>query len=181
MMHGNAGQAADREYVLPCLSSRDSLYVLEYPGYGVRAGRPCLTSMNAAAAEAYHWLRSRYPKTPICAIGESIGSGAACALAAEQPPPDKIVLVVPFDTLADVAAQHFPFLPARWMLRDRWDNVEALQGYNGPVDIFGAADDQIIAVQHARELAKHVSQARFTVIPGGHNDWSEVGRVQICR
>jgi hypothetical protein len=38
MMHGNAGQAADRDYVLSTLSVQDSLYVLEYPGYGFREG-----------------------------------------------------------------------------------------------------------------------------------------------
>jgi hypothetical protein len=39
MTHGNAGQAADRDYVLSRMSARDSLYVLEYPGYGQRPGR----------------------------------------------------------------------------------------------------------------------------------------------
>src|SRR5215469_1281919 len=51
MTHGNAGQAADRDYVLSRMSDEDSLYVLEYPGYGMREGRPCLESMNQAAAE----------------------------------------------------------------------------------------------------------------------------------
>src|SRR5215831_21008460 len=42
MMHGNGGQAADRDYVLSRMSDHDSLYVLEYPGYGAREGSPCL-------------------------------------------------------------------------------------------------------------------------------------------
>src|SRR5437016_2895389 len=36
MTHGNAGQAAERDYVLERMSNQDSLYVLEYPGYGQR-------------------------------------------------------------------------------------------------------------------------------------------------
>lgn len=31
MMHGNAGQASDREYVLPHIPKSDAFYVLEYP------------------------------------------------------------------------------------------------------------------------------------------------------
>ena len=181
MTHGNAGQAADRDYVLSRMSDQDSLYVVEYPGYGSREGSPCLDSMNQAASEAYHILRSRNPNTPVCVLGESIGSGPACSLAREKTPPDKIVLVVPFDSLASVASERFYFLPVRLMLRDRWDNVETLRHYAGPVEIFGAADDAIIPIEHAKALAKQIPGARFTPINGGHNDWSSNDQVKIRR
>jgi hypothetical protein len=181
MTHGNAGQAADRDYVLGHMSPQDSLYVLEYPGYGQRAGTPSLGSINQAASEAYRLLRSRNPNTPVCVLGESIGTGPACALAREKPAPDKIVLVVPFDLLSSVASERFYFLPVRLLLRDRWDNVESLKNYAGPVDIFGAARDDIIPVAHAKALAKQLPQAKFTEISGGHNDWSENAQVRIMR
>jgi hypothetical protein len=181
MMHGNAGQAADREYALRCMSGQDSLYVLEYPGYGFREGSPSLESVNQAASEAYQLLRSRNPNTPICVLGESIGSGPACALARETIAPDKIVLVVPFDSLASVASRQFFFLPVRLMLRDAWDNVESLRHYTGPVEIFGAKDDAIIPIKHARALARQIPAAQFIAISGGHNDWSEDDQVKIKR
>jgi uncharacterized protein len=179
MMHGNGGQAADRDYVLPCMSGQDSLYVLEYPGYGSREGTPSRESINKAASVAYRFLRAHNPKTPVCVLGESIGSGPACLLAQEKVAPDKIVLVVPFDTLAGVASGHFPFLPVRLMLRDAWDNVASLKGYTGPVEIFGASDDVIIPIAHARALASQIPVAKFIEISGGHNDWPEGGRVKI--
>lgn len=179
MAHGNGGQAADRDYVLGRMSDQDSLYVLEYPGYGSREGSPGREAFNQAAAEAYRFLRSQNPDIPVCALGESIGSGPACSLAQEETPPNKIVLVVPFDSLANVAAKRVPLLPARLMLLDDWDNVEALQHYPGPVEIFGATDDTIIPVEHARALAEQVPGARFTAISGGHNDWSWNEQVKI--
>jgi pimeloyl-ACP methyl ester carboxylesterase len=181
MMHGNAGQAADRDYVLGCMSEGDSLYVLEYPGYGPREGAPSRESMNRAASEAYRLLRRKFPDTPVCVVGESIGSGPACALAQEEVPPDKVVLVVPFDSLARVASRRFFFLPVRLLLLDAWDNVEALRGYAGPVDIFGAIEDTIIPVEHARALAEGVPGARFVAIRGGHDDWPWNERVRIAR
>jgi pimeloyl-ACP methyl ester carboxylesterase len=179
MMHGNAGQAANRAYVLSRMSDHDSLYVLEYPGYGQRQGSPTRDSMNQAASEAYQLLRGQNPGTPVCVLGESIGSGPACELARKKVPPDKIVLVVPFDTLANVASGHYPFLPVRLILRDAWDNVESLSHYSGPVEIFGASGDSIIPIKHAMNLAKKTPSARFTAIPGGHNDWSESEQVSI--
>jgi uncharacterized protein len=179
MTHGNAGQAADRDYVLPCLSDQDSVYVLEYPGYGLREGSPSLESMNQAASEAYRLLRSRNPTIPVCILGESIGSGPACALAREPVSPDKIVLVVPFDSLVHLASRRFPFFPIRLMLRDCWENVESLREYRGPVEIFGATDDTIIPMVHAKALANELPKSHFTAIPGGHNDWSICGQVRI--
>jgi hypothetical protein len=176
---GNAGEAADRECVLGHISSADSLYVLEYPGYGAREGSPSLESINQAASSAYQLLRKQHPGAPVCVLGESLGSGPACALAKEKIAPDKIVLVVPFDNLVSVASQHFPFLPVRFMLKDRWDNVESLKGFRGPVDIFGAREDTIIPVEHARALANRFLSAHFLEIPGGHNDWSQTDQVKI--
>jgi len=181
MMHGNAGQAADRDYVLPRMSDADSLYVLEYPGYGARGGSPTQTSINQAAIEAYQLLRRQNPHTPVCVLSESIGSGPACLLAAQNPPPDKIVLVVPFDILSSVAAGHFPWLPVRLLLHDNWDNIAALSHYTGPVDIYGAQADNVIPIRHAQALAKAVPQAQFIEIIGGHNDWADNPAVKISR
>ena len=181
MMHGNGGQAADRDYVLNRMSDGDSLYVLEYPGYGLREGNPSMESMNRAASEAYQLLRRRSPNTPVCVLGESIGSGPACALAQEKVAPDKIVLVVPFDSLVSVASRRFYFLPVRLMLRDAWNNVEKLRNYSGPVDIFGAADDAIIPIEHAKALATKIPAAHFVAISGGHNDWSWNTQLKITR
>ncbi|MCX6903095.1 MAG: alpha/beta hydrolase [Verrucomicrobia bacterium] len=181
MMHGNGGQAADRDYVLSRMSDQDSLYVLEYPGYGAREGQPSMEAMNRAASEAYQFLRTRNPNTPVCVLAESIGSGPACALALEKVAPDKIVLVVPFDSLVRVAARRFFFLPVRLMLRDAWDNVATLKHYAGPVAIYGATDDAIIPMEHAKALAGQIPRAHFVAITGGHNDWSGNDQVKIQR
>jgi pimeloyl-ACP methyl ester carboxylesterase len=179
MMHGNAGQAEQRQYALRCMSPVDSLYVLEYPGYATRAGRISRESFNQAATQAYQLLRRRFPATPVGVVGESIGSGPACALAEQAQPPDKIVLIVPFDTLANVAAEKFRLFPVRWLLQDKWDNVEALRGYRGKVEIFAAQDDRVIPNPYARRLAEQVSGSVFHLIPGGHNDWSDQREVMI--
>jgi pimeloyl-ACP methyl ester carboxylesterase len=181
MTHGNGGQAAQRDYVLQCMSTSDSLYVLEYPGYGSRDGNPTRASINAAAIEAYRLLRAQNPGTPVCVVGESLGSGPATVLAMQETPPEKIVLVVPYDTVANVGSRRFPFLPVRLLLLDRWDNIEALKNYAGPIDIFATRDDEVIPFVHAQNLAAQIPQARFTVFSGGHNHWADSEQVRIER
>lgn len=169
--HGNAGQATDREYLLPCFEPDASVYVVEYPGYGDRPGRPSAAALNESVAEAYAVLSRKYANLGVGVLGESIGSGASCLLASQATPPKKIVLIVPFDTFASVAAKHFPILPVRLILTEQWDNVEALKNYRGPVEIYAASSDDVIPPHHARRLAEAVG-AKFTLLHGGHNDWA---------
>lgn len=178
-LHGNGGQASDRVYALPSFSNHDSVFILEYPGFGLRPGLPSMASINSAANQAYQALRSRFPHTPVCVVGESVGSGPASVVATNPQPPDKIVLIVPFDILSRVAAHHFPFIPIRLFLRDTWNNIESLKGYTGPLEIFGARDDTIIPIIHARTLAASKPSSIFHEIAGGHNDWADAGRVKI--
>lgn len=179
MLHGNGGQASDRIYAISCFSEKDSVFILEYPGYGDRKGSPSKKSFNKAAKEAYILLRDQYPKVPVCVVAESIGSGPALTLAGFNKKPDKFVLIVPFDKLSSVAKDHFPTILVWLILRDNWNNVKALSKYNGPVDIFGAETDAIIPVYHARALADSYPASKFVMIRGGHNDWSFKGKVQI--
>ncbi|WP_224983299.1 alpha/beta hydrolase [Geomonas agri] len=179
MLHGNGGQASDRAYALPSFARDDSVYILEYPGYGQRPGSPSKEALDLAARQGYLSLRQQYPDTPVCVVGESIGSGPACYLGGVQPPPDKIVLVVPFDKLHRVGQYHYWFLPVRLLLPDDWDNIEALKGYRGRVDIFGAREDKVIPERFARSLAESRPGAVFREIEGGHNDWATPGRVNI--
>jgi len=179
MLHGNAGQAADRIYAIRHFSTEDSVFILEYPGYGSRAGIPSSESFNAAAKEAYLFLRASYPAIPVCVLGESIGSGPASTLARLAPRPNKLVLVVPFDRLSAVAGDHFPAIIVRLILKDDWDNIASLRGFSGPVEIYGAEEDAVIPVRHARSLATAVPSSKFVLISGGHNDWSDQDAVRI--
>lgn len=179
MLHGNGGQAAHRTYALPCFSDKDSVYILEYPGYGLRLGEPSKASINQAAEEAYVELRRRFPEIPICVASESLGSGPACHLASLPKPPAKLVMIVPFDLMDKVAAAHFPKWLVSMLLSDKWDNIQSLTAYSGPIEIFGATHDTVIPISHAKNLAASKAQSIFHEIAGGHNDWSDDTKVQI--
>ncbi len=177
-LHGNGGQAADRTYAMHAFDGGDSVFILEYPGYGQREGTPSRRSFDQAARAAYAALRARFPSVPVCVVGESLGSGPASVLSREHPAPDKIVLIVPFDSIKSVARDHSRFLPTSLLLMGSWDNVDALRGYQGSVEIFGAERDNVIAVSHAEALAKSIPQAKFHRIPGDHG-WANRSDVRV--
>jgi uncharacterized protein len=61
--HGNAGCALDRGYLAGPIheAAPIDVYILEYPGYGARAGSPDKSSLLAAGEEALGLLTNGLP------------------------------------------------------------------------------------------------------------------------
>ena len=179
MMHGNAGQAAHRGYVLSHLPEGDSLFVLEYPGYGIRPGMPTKHTLNDAAEKAYKVLLETHPDAEIVVLGESIGSGPACHLATVENPPGRIVLFTPFDTMIELASHHATWFPAALIIKDDWDNIAALNGYEGDLEIYGALQDRTIPIVHAKRLAESVPGSKLIELDCDHNAWPKMEEVEL--
>ena len=160
VFHGNAGHALDRTYFVDGFASLPDagdwqVHIFEYPGYGARPGRPSEGAIKLAAEQAVAMLQrdGQREGRRLVLIGESLGTGVACHLAARQP--DAIaglLLITPFTSLVDVGRHHYPFLPVRLLLRERYDNVRALQDYRGPVAFLLAGRDEVIPTRLGRRL-----------------------------
>ena len=176
VMHGNAGQALDRGYWVRLFrglheSGPWEVFVLEYPGYGPRPGKPSEQVLRDAALPAMDVLQAQRPE-PVLLLGESLGSGVAAHVAAARPETVAgLLLVTPFASLVAVAQHHMPLLPVSLLLRDRFDSLTLLSGFDGPMVIVTASDDNIVPEQLALPLkAAHRGQLLHWSQPGaGHN------------
>ena len=133
IVHGNAGCALSRDYLARPIHQAvgADVFVLEYPGYGARPGSPSKASMVAAAEAAFQLLPTNAPRY---VVSESIGAGVACELAQRHAMEIAgLALFVPYANLAAVAQKQMPFLPAYFLLFDRFNPEECLRQYHGPV------------------------------------------------
>ncbi|MDD4891659.1 MAG: alpha/beta hydrolase [Phycisphaerae bacterium] len=172
IVHGNAGCALDRVYLAQPIHSAATVdvYVLEYPGYGVRGGSPSRASIVAAGNEAFELLPRGLPRY---VVSESIGAGVACEIAKAHPGDVAgMALVAPFDNLASVAQRRLPWLPTYLLLFDRFKPAQCLESYHGPIKFVIAGADEIIPPASGRRLADgYAGPKKIEVIPGaGHND-----------
>lgn len=174
VFHGNAGTAADRAYYVSALESlRYRVLLAEYPGYGQRAGELGEKSFVRDAKETVLLAKQQYG-SPIFLLGESLGCGVAAEVAKDMPGKvGGIVLMTPWDTLLSVAQSIFPWLPVRLFMKDKYDNVGNLKGYQGRIAVVGAEQDTIIPITHATALYESLSgkKAMFVIKGAGHNDW----------
>jgi len=97
-----------------------SLYFVNYRGYGGSTGEPTERALAGDAIALYDHLRTRHAEIHV--LGRSLGSGVAVQLASEREV-SRLALVTPFDSLVDVAAAHFPWMPVGLLMRDRYDSV----------------------------------------------------------
>ena len=84
-----------------------------------------------------------------------------------------VVLITPWDSLANLAQTHYWYLPARWLVLDRYDSVRNLQSFMGPKAIVVAGQDQIIPPMHGNRLFEEIpsTKERFMLDSARHNDW----------
>lgn len=174
VFHGNAGHAGHRAWYVQALEPLGLRVILaEYPGYGPRSGKPG-AKVFADDAQQTLAIAHRLHGGPLLVIGESLGAAVAADVAGRHP--DRVaglLLITPWDRLANVASHHYPLLPVRWLLNDRYDAVEALHAYARPVVVAVAEHDTIVPARFGIALHDALdAPKRLLVIPGsGHNDW----------
>jgi pimeloyl-ACP methyl ester carboxylesterase len=126
------------------------VFVLEYPGYADRPGRPSERSFFGAADEAVQALPA---KKPIYLVGESLGSGVASYLAGTYSNRIAgVLLISPFNSLVDAAQGHYPLLPVSLLLKDRFSSEKYLRSYHGKVGIVVDGKDTIVPEKLGRRL-----------------------------
>ena len=144
MFHGRAGNAADRAPLLaPFAEVGYGVVLAEYRGYGGNPGAPSEAGFLLDARAHLDWVAAAWGETAPVVCGESIGSGVAVAVATERPV-RALVLDAPYTSIADLASAMYRWLPARRLLRHRFDSLSRLPAVRAPMLVLhGEADDLI--------------------------------------
>ncbi len=120
-----------------------------YPGSEGRASEAAFIA-DALAAHAFVTGKGVAPER-IVAVGYSIGSGVAVALAAERPV-GAVVLYAPFTSAADIARSVYPFLPVGPLMLDQFRSDERIGRVTAPVAIVHGSADRIVPIRFGERL-----------------------------
>lgn len=174
VFNGNAGNRSYRAPLAAALRAHDlAVLLFDYRGYGENRGSPTEAGLAADARAAREFLvrRADVDAGRLVYFGESLGSAVAVDLAAEHSPA-ALVLRSPFASMADVGQHHYPFLPVRLLLRDRYASIDRIRHVRCPVLVIAGAQDRIVPLEHSRRLYEAVSSPKKLVIlpDADHND-----------
>ncbi len=146
-----------------------ALYLPHYRGYGGSQGEASEAALFADALALHEHVARAHPV--IVDVGRSLGSGVAVHLASRRELA-RLILITPYDSLAGVASEQFPWLPVDWLLQDRFDSIAYAPQVRAPTLLLVAERDSLILPSRSEALLRAFSPglAELRVLHGvDHN------------
>lgn len=167
---GNAWNADALAVMLHQIFPEYEIASLHYRGYGESDGSPSAKALFEDARHAFDRLEAT-SDAGVVVVGLSIGASVAVELAASRSVKG-LVLITPFDSLKELAASHYPWLPVRLLIRHRMEAAETLRKLNVPTAIVTAENDTVVPSSRSEpvRMAANDLRADLTIKSAGHND-----------
>ncbi|NIR60305.1 MAG: alpha/beta fold hydrolase [Gammaproteobacteria bacterium] len=172
-LHGNVGNIADALEQAQMLHGLGlAVLLFDYRGYGRSPGVTTESGTYRDAEAAWAHLTRERGVAPerVLLYGHSLGGPIAAWLAGRHRPAG-VILEGTFTTFPEMAAAHFPLIPARWLVRYRYPTREYLREVQSPVLIIHSRDDAVAPLAEADELfgaIRHALKERLE-IAGPHD------------
>lgn len=170
--HGNGGEISGRaERMASYQNAGLGALFVSYRGYGASTGDISEQGFITDALTAYDFLLQQgVAPEEIAIVGESLGTGVAVQLAAQRPVAS-LVLEAPFTAAVDVAAEVYPWLPVRWLMKDQFRSRDHIADVKVPLLVFHGDADRVIPAAQGRALFDMANGPKdLVIIPGAGHD-----------
>jgi pimeloyl-ACP methyl ester carboxylesterase len=170
------GNAEDVSRNLPAFAEAFpdyAVYLLHYRGFGGSGGSPSEEAIAEDALALFDQVYARHPQ--IALVGRSLGSGVAVRLASQRPVA-QLILVTPYNSLVELAVQHYPWVPVKWLLKDRFESGKYAAHISVPTLLLAASDDEVVSRASTERLLHSFPDGVATlkvVKDSAHNSISE--------
>ena len=173
IFHGNAGHIGHRvEKFKTFLDSGYGLLLLEYRGYGENPGNPNEKGLYKDGLAALKFLENQniFPRKTIL-YGESLGCGIATKLSTKIAF-EATILEAPYTSIAEVAQYHYWYLPAKWLVLDRFDILGIIESIKSPLLVIHGEKDDVIKIELGKKVFNNAPEPKEALyIPNaGHNN-----------
>lgn len=151
--HGNAEDIGLSFEILDMLRTVLHIHILavEYPGYGVYAGKPTSEGILNDAECVYSFVLSLgVNPEDILVFGRSIGSGPATFLARHRKV--RCLMLMSAYTSIKHAARHFAGKIGQSLVKERFENIKHMPFITCPTFLVHGVKDNVIPYEHSQKL-----------------------------
>ncbi|MEM9143009.1 MAG: alpha/beta fold hydrolase [Bacteroidota bacterium] len=175
--HGNAGHLGEWGAWAQELSQRYTydVVVWDYRGYGKSTGKRRQDAMLEDGRLFYDYCLQHFEEDQLTVFGRSLGTFFATHMALGNRPKQLILESGPTNLL-DMAQKEYPWLPARLLLKFRFDNLINITEIQIPTHIIHGKEDQLVPHTHAEvllEKSEASTKKLYSIMGGGHNNLPE--------
>ena len=157
--HGNAWRACDRAFKQDIfLESWRNIVYVEYSWFGWDSIGPNMRGILQNTHDISKFAQEKW-YDDIIIYWESLGSAVA-SYHASHSKVERLVLVSPFTSVADVAVWQYPLYPVRLLLRENYTTQDWLKDFSWDVDIIHGAKDSMISPHFSKKLYDSLHNTR---------------------
>jgi fermentation-respiration switch protein FrsA (DUF1100 family) len=181
--HGNGGHIGYRaDRIERFAREGHGVLMVEYRGYGGNPSFPSEAGLFEDAVAALRFVADQgVPGRRLVLYGESLGTGIA-VWAATSHAVGALVLESPYTSIAVAAQFHHPFIPASWLVSDRYDSLSRIGQVRAPIMMLHGARDGVIPLSLGEALfaAAPEPKEQWIAPQAGHADLRYFGALDIA-
>lgn len=172
------GNAQNAMYVSKSIyeafNEKFNVATINYRSYGQSEGTPSEKFIFSDSLEFTKMIKQQFKNQKIYIMGISLGSGVASYISSKETAKG-VILMVPFDSIENVAQSKYSWLPVKYLLKHKFNSVKHLKNVTTPIAIMRAENDKTINAIHTQILEKSVKNVSYSFVHKG------MGHTQILQ
>ena len=161
--HGNAGNLENRIHKINHFKDmKINFLIVSWRGFSGNKGQPTEKGLYKDGKSAVKWLKMKgVEEKDIVIYGESLGTGIAIEIAQNKNFAG-IILESPFTSMVDAGKTHYPYLPVRFLLKDKYESDKKIKKVKSPILIMHGKIDQIVPFYMGKKMYEIANEPKFS-------------------
>ena len=161
-LHGNAGSLENRIHKINHFKNLDiNFLLLAWRGFNGNLGKPTEQGLYEDARSAVRWLKSKgILEKNIIIYGESLGTGVATEIAQNKNFAG-IILESPFTSMIDAGKTKYPYLPVKFLLKDKYESNKKIKNIKSPILIMHGKVDNIVPFYMGQKMYELANEPKY--------------------
>ena len=162
-LHGNAGSLENRIHKINNFKDLNvNILLLAWRGFSGNKGSPTEQNLYEDAWSAIKWLKSEGIKeSNIIIYGESLGTGVATEIAQNKNFAG-VILESPFTSMIDAGKTKYPYLPVKFLLKDKYESNKKIQNIKIPILIMHGKVDNIVPFYMGEKMYDLANEPKYS-------------------
>ena len=162
-LHGNAGSLDNRIHKINHFENMNvNFLLLSWRGFNGNKGKPTELGLYDDARSAVRWLESiGVEEKNIIIYGESLGTGVAIEIAQNKRFAG-IILESPFTSMIAAGKDKYPYLPVRFLLKDKYESDKKIKNIKSPVLVMHGKVDNLVPFHMGKKIYELATEPKYS-------------------